>query len=53
MTKQFEKFAKSLADSLTTEQAIKLIEIASPLTDVERAQFDAMTDDELLAELLA
>lgn len=38
----------SWADSLTTEQACKLIQIAAPLTDDERREFDAMSDDDLL-----
>jgi hypothetical protein len=41
----------SWANSLTSEQACRLINIASPLTDEERVYFDAMSDDELLAEL--
>lgn len=38
-------------NSLTPEQACKLIDIAHPMTAEEHAQYDAMSDDELLAAL--
>jgi hypothetical protein len=51
MTRTFDTFAQGLADSLTPEQACKLIQIADPLTPEEQAYFAAMSDDDLLAEL--
>jgi hypothetical protein len=41
------------ANSLTSEQYIRLIKIAHPLTPEEEAQFDDMTDEELLSALKA
>lgn len=41
------------ANSLTAEQACRLIQIADPLTDAEQATFGAMSDDDLLAELMS
>jgi hypothetical protein len=38
-------------DSLTPEQACRLIQIADPLTPEAEALYGAMTDDELLAAL--
>jgi hypothetical protein len=43
--------AASWADSLTTEQACKLIQIAAPLTEEEQRDFSAMSDDDLLNAL--
>lgn len=40
-------------NNLTSEQYIRLIQIAHPLTPDEEAEFDRMTDDELLAALEA
>lgn len=40
-----------LANSLTSEQAIRLYQIAAPLTAEESAAFDAMSDEELLQAL--
>ena len=51
--KSMDRQIADWANSLTAEQACRLIDIAAPLTDEERAKFDAMTDDELLGELLA
>jgi hypothetical protein len=42
-----------LANSLTSEQACRLIQIADPLTAEEQAFYDAMSLDELAAELEA
>jgi hypothetical protein len=40
-----------LVNSLTSEQYLRLIQIAAPLTPEERAEMDEMTDDELLKAL--
>jgi hypothetical protein len=41
----------SWADSLTSEQVCRLINIAAPLTEEERKEFSAMSDDDLLNAL--
>lgn len=38
-------------DSLTSEEYSRLIQIAAPLTDEERAKYDAMSVDDLAREL--
>lgn len=38
-------------NNLTSQQYRKLIDIADPLTEEQKVKFDAMTDDEILAEL--
>ena len=41
----------SWADSLTPEQACRLIQIVDPLTEEEQREFSAMSDDDLLDAL--
>ena len=46
-TTKFDRFAASIANKLTPEQAIRLIDIACPLTEEERQ----ISDDDLLKAL--
>ncbi len=46
---KFDRFAKSIANSLTAEQAIKLYDFIQPIDANDPVR--KMTDDELLAEL--
>lgn len=45
--------AEQFVNSLTSEQYIRLLDMAdpNPMTEEEKAQYSAMSDDELLAEL--
>lgn len=54
MTKRRSKIDQSITEwvnSLSSEEYCRLIDIIDPLSDAQRAEFDAMSDDELLAEL--
>lgn len=57
MTKRVRKpkvdVLQQIADSLTSEEYIRLLDITHPLSAADRAKFDKMSDDELLAELFA
>lgn len=50
-TSKIDRKLTSLANSLTSEQIIKLYQFIDPITDDERAGFNNMTDDELLDAL--
>jgi 5-methylthioribose kinase len=39
------------ANNLTSKQICALIQFVDPLTDAQQAEYAAMTDEELLAEL--
>lgn len=40
-------------NNLSSEEYCRLIQIVDPLTPEQQAKFDALSDDELLAELQA
>lgn len=46
---------QQFVDSLTSEQFIRLLDIAdpNPMTDEERAYFNSLSNDEIAAELEA
>jgi hypothetical protein len=50
MTRKFDTLTE-WANSLTSEQACKLIQIVDPLTPEEEAYYATLSDDDLLAEL--
>ena len=42
---------QAFADSLTGEQAIRLYQVAHPITDDQRAELDALSLDDIEREL--
>lgn len=51
--KAFDTLAQSIADRMTTEQYLRLLDFIDPLTPADRAYLDNLTDEELLRELEA
>jgi hypothetical protein len=45
------KTIEQIVNEMTSEQYCRLIQIVSPLTPEEEAEFDKMSDDELLEAL--
>lgn len=47
----FDDLAQSIADRMTTEQYLRLLDIIDPLTPEQRQWLDSLTDEDLLREL--
>lgn len=49
--KSMDRQLTDMVNAMTSEQYSRLIDIIAPLSADEKAHYDAMSDDDLLAEL--